>query len=342
MLATYLRSSSYGAYDWCEHRFYLEYSLGMKAPSGKKADVGSVVHKALEMLARWKLATQRGEVEFRDEEMDILYQTKDVHADLVLNDAFRHYSGKNAHHTWTDDDREECRALMWETLNLNDGLYDPRLREIVAPEQYFDLEIPEPWAWYDVKDPHSGARVQGRYAVKGTMDLLTRIDNQTLELIDWKTGKRLNWATGEEKSYEKLAKDDFQLLLYFYALTRLYPDVRYIFITIFYVRAGEPFTIPFDRLYDVPRALEMMRKRFEEIKHNYWPKRIIGDAEHNWKCFRLCHFHKTKQEGTDLSICKFMHQQIQQLGMDRVTAKYGKPGVWAKYADGGGQSNRET
>lgn len=342
MLTTYLRSSSYGAWDWCQHRYYLEYVLGMRAPSGKKADIGSVVHKALELLAWWKLAKQEGKVEFYDKEVGKTYQVAEVEPDSVLDDAFNHYSSKSEHHTWTEEDRAQCREYLWHTLNYNDGMFDPRAREVVLPEQYFDLEIEEPWAWYSVKDPHSGERVEGRYAVKGTMDLLTRIDYQTMELLDWKTGKRINWATGDEKTYEKLVDDDFQLLLYHYALSRLYPDVKYFIVTIFYVKDGGPFTIAYSRKYDVPKALEKLRERFETIRNSQWPKRIIGDEKHNWKCFRLCHFFKNKFEGTDDTICKHIHREIQQLGLERVTAKHGKPQAWHKYQDGGGQSNRET
>jgi ATP-dependent helicase/DNAse subunit B len=64
VFVVYLRSSSVGSYGWCQHKFFIEYNLGIKDTGNKKAEMGSVVHKALEILAREKLAIQNGQTEF--------------------------------------------------------------------------------------------------------------------------------------------------------------------------------------------------------------------------------------------------------------------------------------
>jgi hypothetical protein len=135
--------------------------------------------------------------------------------------------------------------------------------------------------------------------------------------------------------------DDAQLLLYFYALTKLFPDYETIFVTIFFVQDGGPFVIPFVRS-DVERFLKKLRKRFETIRNTMVPRRIIGDASKKWKCTRLCDFHKNKQPGTDLTLCEYLHREVVTLGIDRVVQKHGVPGAWKRYGDGGGQANRDT
>ena len=65
--------------------------------------------------------------------------------------------------------------------------------------------------------------VQGQLAIKGTIDLVTKINDDTIEVVDWKTGRRMDWATGEVKDYKKLESDP-QLLLYYYAISKLYPE----------------------------------------------------------------------------------------------------------------------
>ena len=126
-------------------------------------------------------------------------------------------------------------------------------------------------------------------AIKGTIDLVTRIDNDTIEVIDWKTGRRLDWATGEEKTYDKL-REDAQLLLYNYAISKMYPDYKQAIMTIFYVKDGGPFSMCFDSK-DQKNFLEMLRVRFEEIKKNNVPQLLSQDRSH-WKCTKLCHFYK--------------------------------------------------
>ena len=58
MLVTYLRSSSYNQYDYCQMSYFLTYVLGFQSDSGKKAELGTIVHKTLEVLAALKKATQ--------------------------------------------------------------------------------------------------------------------------------------------------------------------------------------------------------------------------------------------------------------------------------------------
>ena len=72
------------------------------------------------------------------------------------------------------------------------------------------------------------------------------MDDGVIEVIDWKTGRRLNWATGEEKTYEKLLEDP-QLLLYNYAISKLFPEYEQAIMTIYYIRDGGPFSMCFDK-----------------------------------------------------------------------------------------------
>ncbi|MAJ03272.1 MAG: hypothetical protein CMH03_00685, partial [Marinovum sp.] len=116
---------------------------------------------------------------------------------------------------------------------------------VVDPEPHFDIPIEEDWAKYEYEMPN-GEVIEGRLAIKGTIDLVTKIDDDTIEVIDWKTGRRLDWATGQEKDYKKLTTDA-QLLLYNYAISKLYPDYKQAIMTIFFVKDGGPFSMCFDK-----------------------------------------------------------------------------------------------
>ena len=54
MLVTYIRSSSYNNYAYCQMQYFITYVLGHQTLSGKKAVQGTVVHKVLEVLAGLK------------------------------------------------------------------------------------------------------------------------------------------------------------------------------------------------------------------------------------------------------------------------------------------------
>ena len=54
MLVTYVRSSSYNNYDYCQMQYFLTYVLGWPSLSGKKADMGTMAHKVMEILSALK------------------------------------------------------------------------------------------------------------------------------------------------------------------------------------------------------------------------------------------------------------------------------------------------
>ena len=289
-------------------------------------------------MANKKLCLQNGTSSFFDNELKQEFSTIEISPESSIVAAYDHYKNKSIH-GWEDKDLKDCEKWTWDTLLFNNGMFSPLSRKIEKPEQYFDIEIKFPWAKYEyyIDD---GTVLSGNLRIKGTMDLIARVDKKTIEYIDWKTGERKNWATGKEKSYDDFYKD-FQLRLYHYALSELYPDEENIIITIFFNKSGGPFTLCFHK-EDVAKTVEMIRHEFEKIKSCHFPTRIIDYGKDRWKCERLCRFHKEKHEGSDLSICDFMNKEIIQLGMNSAYLKHANKGTVSSYGDGGGQSNREN
>ena len=105
-------------------------------------------------------------------------------------------------HKRTPKDRRDINETVWTFLTHNNGQFDPRLRDVYHPEPHFDIPIEEDWAKFEYEI--NGEKVEGQLAIKGTIDLVTKIDDDTIEVIDWKTGRRMDWATGEVKDYKKL------------------------------------------------------------------------------------------------------------------------------------------
>jgi hypothetical protein len=326
----------------CSWKFALNYVLGLREKPNHKAELGNMVHKALELLAHRRVCEQEGRAWFEEPEIGLAFRADRMTVEAAADFGFEHYKKKNeSQHNWTESFREQVHHLTRHTVEFNDGMFSPLKRKVIAPEQYFDLPINEPWAYYDFKDPFTGNRIKGQLAIKGTVDLLTEGLTDVLEYLDWKTGARKNWATGDVKTYVKL-RNDSQLLLYFYALSRLYPQYRYIFTTIFFCRDGGPYTLHFSREEDIPRALDMLKTNFEAIKNTQRPARIWDDPEERRRvCFSFCSYGKTKHPQSGKTLCTHYYQELQQLGMDRLMVKHGVAGAFGQYGSGGGSSNRD-
>lgn len=356
MLITYLRSSSIANYDYCQMQYFINYVLGWNPPSGHKANKGTVVHAVMERLAKIKLAIQHGQDRIEDDilgsfsfvESDLLseYQLKDLEVDKInstrinkntylskadisyghtrygreiVKETFDKVYEWYKEHTqteWANIDRVDCENWVWMILDYKNGLYDPRRRTIKDVEKSFDIALPHEWAKFDY------GNIRGQLGIKGTIDLIIENDCGTLEAIDWKTGQRLNWASMKEKKYKDFTSDT-QLMLYFYAIKQLY-GVEGIMSTIFYVRDGGPFSVVFDE-DTVPIIEKRLMDRFNEIRKNTSPQ-LLDPTRKNFKCKTLCHYAKTKWDGTNKCMCEFIKSKIDTVGIDEVVQKYSRSG----------------
>ena len=328
MIVTYIRSSSYNNYDNCQLQYFITYVLGHRSTSGKKAQLGTIVHKVMECLAVCKKRLQGRQTKTMKVTDDAIGEIKFTPKNLytktfvakLLKRSYEHYT-ENCVHDYTNADYKFCEKSVDQALTYNDGQFDPRERKIVEAEPQFDILIEEDWAKFDYKMPN-GESVTGQLAIKGTIDLVTEVEDGVIEVIDWKTGRRLNWATGEEKTYEKLIEDP-QLLLYNYAISKLFPEYDQSIMSIFYIRDGGPFSMCYDE-DDQAKFLKMLEKRFKQIKRNDYPQPISHTRRH-FKCTKLCHFYKNKWPGTNQTMCHHVEDHLKAFGeqetMERCTAE---------------------
>lgn len=276
----------------CEQQYFLQYVLGWQSPSNKKADKGTICHKVLEILAGIKLSQQNSKTIYNDDILGEIDTNEYVLSDITEK-IYKYYSAQFKHHKWESVDFKDCTKWINKAITEYNGNFDPRSRDIVQPEQHFDIEIKKPWAKYEYKLTN-GEILSGYLAIKGTIDLITRVNHNTFEIIDWKTGKRLDWATGEEKTLSKLYKDP-QLKMYHYAASMLFPDIDHFIVSINFINDGGAFSICFEK-NDLPDTENMLRKKFEIIKSTQRPK-----LNKTWKCNKLCHYGQTTFENTKIS-----------------------------------------
>lgn len=336
MIVTYVRSSSYNNYDYCQMQYFITYVLGYRSDSGRRAEQGTMVHKVMEVLAALKKYQQENPkariLKIVDDAIgEVKVGKKKLYEDEFIEEiAQRSYESykKDSPNTWQPRHFKEVMDGCWLFLHHNDGQFDPRERDIYFTEPHFDIPIEEDWAKFDYEI--NGERVEGRLAIKGTIDLVTLVNEDTIEVIDWKTGRRLNWATMEEKTYDKLWNDP-QLLLYFYAMSKLYPQFPNRIMSIFFSKDKDgkydprPYSMPFSE-EDEPRFLEMLKNQVEKIKRNINPQ-MLDPTHRNFKCKTLCHFCKNKFSSDDGdNMCKTVYNSLRKDGYDKTVAKYTRDG----------------
>lgn len=342
----YFRSSSWNTFNSCESQYYFQYILGLSNPSGKKASMGNVVHKALECLAAYKLCLQNNTTSFIDDNLGIIY-TKDCDPDNLIKISFN-WHVENEEHDWDEiKDFRACKNWMYKALNFQNGTYDPRNRKVVMPEQKFDFTLDYEWAKYHYELP-DGQILNGQLSIKGTIDLITEVRPGVLEMIDWKTGATMSdFATGKNKDYLSLHTDP-QLRLYHYAAHKLYPDIKDILITIYFIRAGGPFSLMLSKS-DLPETEQMIKTQFNKVRNTTHPRLNPGPAWSKYpnpyvasfKCHKLCAFSQPSEQDSKKSICQFMKEQIETIGIEAVTHKFGEMKKINTYGSGGGRSDND-
>lgn len=232
---------------------------------------------------------------------------------LLINKSCQVYS-VGSEEGWAPADFRDVGNWTWMSLDYLNGAFDPRNRDVIAPEMGFDIELKKDWAKveYQIKEK----TFSGNLRLKGTMDLITRVGPGIIEIVDWKTGQRIDWGDNcKEKDFDYLCTDK-QLMFYYYVASQLFPDDE-IFITIFFIRNGGPFTIPFDR-ERIPEIEQWLMEKFIEMTNEKEPK-MISESQTDFRCTRLCKFFK---DGS----CSFLADKIKNKGFQYVVDHYQQKG----------------
>jgi hypothetical protein len=354
-------------------KYFIIYVLGQPSPSNLKADMGSVTHLALEWLSLLKIQYDEGKeilslktsavdiqcnredlyipTKLRDEDVDKINKTRinkqiflptaklpygqvrygAVVVNKLIHAAYEHFSKTvSPNHPWTKASYLNCYNWTFMALEQNNRHYDPRFRKIISPEQKFDLKIEEDWAKYSYF--YQGKQIDGYLGLKGTIDLVTEVNEDTIEVIDWKTGKMFNWGKNEAKTFETL-QEDKQLMFYYYAIRKLFPNYKNVILTINFIRDGGAFSVPFDDSI-LPKIEGIIRDTFEDIKNKEMPKRLDPTYQDH-RCKLFCPFYKRKVDGTNY--CKHITDKIEDFGIDYVTETETREGHYVGYYENPGE-----
>jgi len=294
MEINHLRASTINTYGSCQWDFFLRYVCNYQTPSGKKATLGSIFHLAIELVAKTK---KTGHYLLKDKFCDPEYLFE-----IAWN---RYFKEENHIHNFTSKDKEFCKDTFYKIYNSE---LNPINDKIVDIEKQFEIEIQKP----GFKLPNNEYM-----KLRGTVDLVTEYDSDTLWVKDWKTGKRKDFNSGKDKDIDNLLLDT-QLRVYNLAMSKIYPQYKNRLFTLIYVNDGGPFTVSFHSK-DLDATLDNIRRKFNEIRSNDDPLRLKDDLNRRsefWKCKYVCHFGKEKDE-FGRSLCDLYYGIYKDFGLEK-------------------------
>jgi len=291
-------ASSLRLYQNCPFGYFLNYILGLRSKAGKAALQGNIVHQALEWMGKLKKRNKTNV-----DPMWLLDRAWDDWVDKTPHIAIRKTTTRIDKITGEYKeaaDYKKCRIAMESVLN--DKFYNPYCAEVLDTEKWFALEMPgKEWECVD-----ENGKVK-QFAIRGFIDLLHRIDEDTIEIVDWKTGSRTDLST-KEPIDEFFLTQEIQPRLYHLAIYLLYPQYKNIIITFYYTNDQGPITISFSQ-EDIAQTISVLYRFFTTIR-----KDTLIRRSRSWKC-KMCSFNKD-------DVCQKIWSDLHTLGESYVATKY--------------------
>jgi len=293
-------ASAIGTYFHCPFAYFLHYILGMESRTGKAALQGSIIHKALEWMVKlrkrgktnvdpmWLLDRAWDELTAESPEIEIRRVTTRI--DKETGD-FKEAA-----------DFKKCRVAM-EGILAN-PYYNPYNNHPIDVERWFELEMPgEEWRCVD-KDG-----TVRQFTMRGFIDLVQTVDgcDDTIEIVDWKSGFRKNFHTQEVIDEEVLARE-VQPRLYHLAAYFLYPQYKNILVTFYYANEGGPVTVAFSH-ENLAETIAFLYKFFTTVKRDTLLRR-----NRHWTC-RMCSYDKN-------DTCNRVWSDLHTIGGEFVEHRY--------------------
>lgn len=255
-----LSASAIKTYGFCEFKYYLTYVAGLEDLSGKAAALGTITHNVLATVARkpgrwdWEKILQA-------------YWDHSVYHNPHLDIRKINRRGISA-------DYKKCVKAL-EIVRAS--ACNPESLKVINVENKFRITLnKKKWKTQSEK----------QLKLSGIIDLIHEIDDDTIELIDWKTGRRKDWISGKEISITSIL-NDIQPRIYHLAAVYLYPQYTNINMIFYYILQGGPIIVCLGK-EDIPETLDRIHHHFKTMENNNKPTRI----KPHFRC-RMCSFSKS-------------------------------------------------
>lgn len=288
-----LSASKMKTWKMCPMKYYMSYGLYAPQKPSFAAELGTELHWIYEMYAQailngkdedgrtkedierdWrKLLHQRGFLDLKSWEW--CRHVKKVEKSCDTCPAFK--EGMCTLVNREADSFEGCPWNAWvEAQNMVTRVLSPSgpadifvpEKKIIGTEDSFEIE-------FEALDGHI-------ITLNGLIDMVVEVDEDTLEIIDYKTGRF-------KMSYKE-AEKDLQLRLYYLACRRKYPQYKNHMVTIMYVNEGIKSITPGfgDKTED--ELLVEIAQIYDDIKDVKYPERIRDGYDGRDRPSHICRY----------------------------------------------------
>lgn len=287
-----LSHSSANNYEICPWKYFLVYQLGFEDVGGPASVLGNIAHTVLEILSRASMLKHDP-------------NSKVWNINWLMEKTYNHYMRKKPEIV-SSIQSDKLKKVSKGIADLLNSEYTPIRDNTIGIEFRFGIQLKEPK--FSIKRKEDG---ELQYLqLNGFIDRIDKIDDKTIEIIDYKTGKRETWGSTEKK--KKDAGDlflDMQPRLYHLAAKEKFPWAENIIVTFIYMVDGGAISVPFTD-EDIETTKDMISRKFRAIQANEDPQRIYG----NWMC-RFCTFYKDET-------CQSVWDEKNEFGSEYVLNKY--------------------
>ncbi len=282
-----LSSSSFDCYSECNWKYFLSYVCGIESDSGPAALLGTIAHKFAEVLSIASMQQHD-------------HNSKIWDPQYLWKICFNHYYNKEsevASQIKKDKIKKVCDGL----IVLLDSTHTPVRTNTIGVEQYF--KIPMQGKHFTMPD---GTQMN----ITGRIDRVDKLDEETIEIVDYKSGMRSDWlSSSKEKIDSEALRAKIQGRMYHLAGKTLYPWAKNILINFYYITDGGSVPTVFDDTTDIQESIRMLQNRYLTIKEDMDPR-----LNRSWRC-KLCYYEK-------MGICADINKERNENGFEFVQMKY--------------------
>lgn len=262
MKIDYLSASRLQVFCDCPFKYFLQYHLKIPELSADTIHThkGSAVHEALELYAKGDL--------------DYELRLKEYYANHKVWEFDNRKPGKGFPHPQP----KSCQTCKWAVHTAGGAICSIAARPVESfegcPRENFedDISVIKSCIGREespLKRKLIGAEVPFKeefdgFRVQGYIDLITEVDENTMEVRDYKTG---NYAKKTDEAFK-----DLQMRIYSLVAKKLFPQYKYCIMTLDYLRK-DPVTVCFGPEEDA-KTHAFLREAYSKITSSSDPVRV--------------------------------------------------------------------
>ncbi len=282
-----ISASSYSTFDQCKWKYFLNQICAIPDISGGAALLGTISHHVLQILGMLSMLKHDKKSKYWD-------------AEYLWKICYARYYRQNTE-ILNKVKKDKLKAVYQGTIELAKGIYSPITDKTIATEMPFKMEL---------KEKRFRLPNNDYLCITGRIDRVDKLDEQTIEVFDYKSGSRAEFMSADKtKKNSEALRETIQAQMYYLAARELFPWAKNILVNFIYFCDGGSICASFSES-DIPVIKNKLEQRLKDVLGNNDPQKTV-----TWACKTLCHYGKS-------GICQSVWKEKEECGFKFVELKY--------------------